>query len=229
MPLSDTGDDIVIDRIKAAAAALFIGALCALSPARAADTAKVEQLLTVIKMDQQMAQMLAVMEKSAEQGFVEAARGKGKSEAEIERAKPIFRAAIKQSLDEALSWDYMRPAIARVYQEELTNDEVDAAIAFYGSPQGQSMLAKMPGLMKRGMELGIARMHEVQPKMEAIMEKAFAKLREQEKNDSRASVERAQKQVRENAAKDPGAQKPDAATPQPNANDKAKDADPVKQ
>lgn len=191
-----------------AAAGVLAVAVFTAPPARAADSAKVERLLTVLKLDQQMDKMKDMMETSIEGGFAAAARKKGMSEAEIDRGQPVMAATLKKIFAESFSWDYFKPRFANVYVEELTDAEVDAAIAYYSSPQGQSLLAKMPVLMQRGMDIGMKRGREMGPQIDAAMEAAMKQIREdeakvkvQEKKDVAKTVEDAEKQVKENGEK----------------------------
>ena len=41
-----------------------------------------------------------------------------------------------------------------VFAKHLTEEELEAAIAFYKTPEGASMLAKMPGLMQDSQQAG---------------------------------------------------------------------------
>jgi hypothetical protein len=196
-------------RFNTAAAALLIASI-ALVPhvARAADSEKVERLLQVLKIDQQMDKMKEMMEKSVEDGFVATAKKKGMTQAELDRGQPVIKAMVKKIFDESFSWDYFKPRFANVYVEELTNDEVDAAIAYYSSPQGESLIAKMPVLMQRGMDIGMKRGQEMGPQIDAAMQAAFnqirkddAKASEEEKKIAEKNVEAAEKAVKENSEK----------------------------
>lgn len=48
----------------------------------------------------------------------------------------------------------MEELVVPVYVEHLTAEEMEAAIAFYRSPMGQSILRKMPQVMAESMRLG---------------------------------------------------------------------------
>jgi len=193
-------------RTRLVVIALFVVAFSlATHPAQAADQAKVEQLLAVLKVDRQMDQMKAMLAKSFAAGIADGARKKGLSQAEIDRGMPIMVAAITKAIDEAFSWEYMKPQFLKVYGEELSNDDVDAAVAYYGSPQGQSMLAKMPILMQRGGEIGIARARAMEPRMDAIMNDAIKQIRAQELKGAGKATDDAIKQVHDDAMKDAAA------------------------
>jgi hypothetical protein len=191
------------------AAALLIASISLIPhTARAADSEKVERLLQVLKIDQQMDKMKEMMEKSVEQGFVATAKKKGMTQAQLDRGQPVIAAMAKKIFDDSFSWDFFKPRFANVYVEELTNDEVDAAIAYYSSPQGQSMIAKMPVLMQRGMDIGMKRGQEMAPQIDAAMEAAFKQIRkddanasEEEKKIAEKNAEAAEKAVKDNSEK----------------------------
>ena len=195
-------------RAEIVAATMLIWSL-AVAPyqARAADQAKVERLIAVLKVDRMMEKMTAFMEQAVEKGFVDSATKRGLTPAQIDRGRPVL-VALKKSIDEAFSWDFFKPRIIKLYEEELTNEEIDAALAYYSSPQGQSMLAKQPMLMQRGGEIGMKRGQEMGPKIGAAISAAIEQVRkdelkvsEQEKKDAEKNVEKAEKQVKENGEK----------------------------
>lgn len=155
-----------------------------------------------------------------QQKVVEVAKKKGLTPAQIERGEPVIKAAMKKVFEESFSWEFMKPRLANVYVEELTDAEVDGAIAYYGSPQGQSMIVKMPVLMQRGMDIGMKRGQQMEPQIEATLDAAFkqiradeAKLHEDEKKIATRNVEAAEKEVKENGEKSAGKAdaEPDAA------------------
>ena len=195
-------------RINVIATALLVAAVSLIPhPARAADPAKVEHLLTVLKIDSMMGKMTGIMEQAVERGFIDAATKKGLTPAQIDRSRPVL-VALKKSIDDAFSWDFFKPKITKVYEEELTDSEIDAALAYYSSPQGQSLLAKLPTLMQRGAEIGMQRGREMGPKIDAAINAAIeqvrkdeAKVKEQEKNDAQKNVEAAEKEVKKNGEK----------------------------
>jgi hypothetical protein len=65
-----------------------------------------------------------------------------------QRAIDRFTAKVNTMVNEELSTDKLRPIYVVMYRETFTQEEVDGMIAFYQSPVGQSMLAKMPRAMQ---------------------------------------------------------------------------------
>ena len=128
---------------------VLICALLAVPLALADETtkmAKVEELLTVMNVEQQQKVMMDQMsdaitgqmkEQLAQQGNVSAAE-MAKME---ERQKKLF-ALIK----EHTTWQKMKPVFVKAYADTFSEPEVDAILAFYKSPAGKAMVDKQPTL-----------------------------------------------------------------------------------
>jgi len=55
-----------------------------------------------------------------------------------------FRDVIVEWASKYLTWNAMLPEIAKLYKETFTESEVRELIAFYQTPVGQKVLAKLP-------------------------------------------------------------------------------------
>ncbi len=143
---------------------LSLALLVPAAPAFAASAAKVDELIVELKIEQNFVQMQQIMADSFEQGFQQSVKQRGLSEAQVARARPQID-AMKKMVAEGMSWAAMADDFRKIYAEELTDAEVDAALAYYRSPEGASMMAKMPVLMQRGAEVGQRRAAELMPKM----------------------------------------------------------------
>jgi hypothetical protein len=67
-----------------------------------------------------------------------------------------------------MSWEKMKPEYAKLYSETFSDDEVDGMLAFYESPAGRAMQAKMPMLMSKVMALAQSQMGELLPEIQRI-------------------------------------------------------------
>lgn len=157
-------------------AAIAVAAGLSAPAVRAATPDSVEELMLLLKLDQQMAQMQSVIEESVETGFQQAVKQQGLSQEQIERLRPVLE-AYRNNLAQALSWDSIKAELALIYQEELSDEEVEAIIVFYRSPEGQSLIAKLPVLMQRGAQVGQRRVEELMPEFQAQMSAAFERVR----------------------------------------------------
>jgi hypothetical protein len=67
----------------------------------------------------------------------------------------------------------MRPIYVTIYKESLERSDVDAMIAFYKTPAGQAVLAKLPAILQRSMSVAQARLQAVIPKLKGAMEEVL--------------------------------------------------------
>jgi hypothetical protein len=81
---------------------------------------------------------------------------------------------MKRTFLEVFTWEKLGPRYSALYQEILTDAEVDGALAYYRSPEGASMKAKTPLLMERSMRIGQELMMEALPKLRADLDKTMA-------------------------------------------------------
>jgi hypothetical protein len=51
-----------------------------------------------------------------------------------------------------LSWQAMGAEVSQMYADVFTQDEIDAMLAFYGSPAGRAVIAKTPELVTSAMQ-----------------------------------------------------------------------------
>jgi len=97
-------------------------------------------------------------------------------------AKQEF-SAIQQDLMEWVNsffgWEVMKELFVDIYVEVFSENELKELIAFYQSPLGQKMIAKMPELMQKSMEktqlILQAKMPEFQDKLNKRVEELQAK------------------------------------------------------
>ena len=120
---------------------------------RASD-ADIDRLLQVMDarsmMDKVMQQMTA-----AQQAMVEDAIGKDASAADRARMHDLV-AKTNAIMLKHMSWTALEPVMRRVYAQVFDKQEVDAMIAFYSTPEGASILKKMPQVLAISMR-------EIQP------------------------------------------------------------------
>jgi uncharacterized protein len=62
----------------------------------------------------------------------------------------------------------MRPGYVKAYSETFSEEEIDGILAFYESPAGRAMQAKMPILMPKIMALAQAQAGELMPEIQLI-------------------------------------------------------------
>jgi uncharacterized protein len=96
-----------------------------------------------------------------------------KSVATCDAAKPIveqFSADMSEKLTTTMFSDDFKVDTAAVYAEVFTEDELRQIIAFYRTPIGEKMLARMPELMQKSMQIAQQRMASVMPEIKKLGE-----------------------------------------------------------
>lgn len=106
-----------------------------------------------------------------------------KDASEADRAR--LKAALQREqvlMREEMNWERLAPIYRKVYADVFSAEEVDAMTRFYTSPEGHSILAKMPQAMGRTMQ-------EMQPIMQSMMERTMQDLRRDLIQDAKKTQE----------------------------------------
>jgi uncharacterized protein len=117
---------------------------------------QIQEYLTLTKADQLMQQMLGQYENIFNQqiGKSLSALPKGADQAAVENEVEEFQKRLFGVIRDQLSYDRVKPALIKVYDESFTTDELTGINAFYRSSAGQAYLAKIPQVTQRAMEAG---------------------------------------------------------------------------
>lgn len=69
--------------------------------------------------------------------------------ADLQKQKAVekFKARVLSIRNETMDWDKLVSMFIGIYQESLSQEEIDGLIQFYRSPVGQTYLTKMPQIM----------------------------------------------------------------------------------
>ena len=82
------------------------------------------------------------------------------------------RKAASDMVKELLSWDSMESLYLKVYEDTFTQQEIDGMAAFYASPAGQAVIAKMPLAAKNTLSEMQQRMQQMIPKLQQMAKEA---------------------------------------------------------
>lgn len=128
-----------------------------------ANDSDVEKLLTLMDVDQSVDVIYDNMDKML-LGL--------KHQLNIEQSEmPLFEAhqAKLQTLMKAeLSWEKMKAPMIVLYEQNYSAEEIKAMLAFYESPVGQSIIAKMPQVAAASMDITQTLMRDTMPKIQAL-------------------------------------------------------------
>ena len=134
------------------------------SPLRADEAgkaAKAEELLQLIQGDQ----MMKMLEPMAT-GMAGAIKPDLPAE-ERERISAMQKKIMALVADRI---NKAKPALAKVYTETYTEDELNGILAFYKSPVGKVFLQKMPEVMQRSAPIMMTLMTNLQPEIQKMAE-----------------------------------------------------------
>lgn len=87
-----------------------------------------------------------------------------------DKLPPDFEDRMTAEMDRLMKsfpWDEMLQATVPVYQEHFTKGDVNALVAFYGTPTGQKILRELPAIMSESMQ---AMMPLLQKQLDAMTE-----------------------------------------------------------
>lgn len=139
--------------------------------------ASIERLLTLTRAEALIDQSYAQTQQMARQAML-GAPGMGTLN---EAQRKIVDEVVEQTsalMREAISWAALKADMMLLYREAFTQQEVDGMIAFYETPVGQSTIEKLPLVMQRSMQLTMARMQPVFPRLQAITQEGARRMKE---------------------------------------------------
>ena len=125
--------------------------------------ASIKQMLQVMQARKLVDSMIGQMDNLMLQTVAQVTQGRP-IPPNVQKQIDQQRAEMMAMMKELLAWEKLEPLYVRVYQKTFTQEELDGMLAFYKTPVGASMLAKMPAVMQNTME-------EVQSLMGPVMEK----------------------------------------------------------
>jgi hypothetical protein len=129
---------------------LMIGATVA--SAAPASPESVEDLLAITQMEAAVNGLYADVDKALDQQMTQIMSQARPSDAQREALEAMQR-DIRAALKNELSWASLKPAYVQLYQESLTQEEVDGLLEFYRTPSGQALIHKMPVIMRKSLAL----------------------------------------------------------------------------
>ncbi|WP_346837859.1 DUF2059 domain-containing protein [Microbulbifer sp. SAOS-129_SWC] len=159
---------------------LSITLFCQMASAATPSDASIQELLEVSQskqlLERSMSQVDDMMQKTMQQQMA----GKQVSAADqkvIDKMSKDMVTLIKSEM----SWDNMAPVFIDVYQQSLTQEEVDGMLDFYHSKAGKALVAKMPVIMQKTMQLMQQKVMQMQPKIQKIQQVALAEIKKNNK------------------------------------------------
>lgn len=94
------------------------------------------------------------------------------------------RNAARDLVKNLLSWDSMERLYLKVYGDTFTQQEIDGMTAFYTSPTGQAVIAKMPLAVKNSMAEMQQQVRDMIPKIQQMAKDAADQVKSPAPNKS---------------------------------------------
>ena len=159
-------------------AALFLA--LSMHPALGAETrasdASIRELLTVSQskklVDGAMGQMDTMMQASMKQALAGKAIPPNQQKI-LDDMRPKMLALVT----EELKWEILEPMFIDIYRQSFSQTEIDGMLAFYKTPAGQAVIAKMPLVMQGTMKSVQARIMAIMPRLQQLERETIAQLR----------------------------------------------------
>jgi uncharacterized protein len=166
-----------------AMALAMLGASAVRADPPPASDASIHKLLDVTQtarlMDGMMTQMKNIMQQSALQA---AGHTLDAQEQEI-----VSRNMGKLSdvMRTQMAWSTVEPDFVAIYRKNFSEKEVDDMLAFYQTPSGQALIAKMPEVMRESMQVGQAHAHAMVPQLQQVSQQMMQELKDYEASKSK--------------------------------------------
>lgn len=155
---------------------LLLAVCTSLASAAPATNESVEALLVLTKAQELVDSANSNVEASIRQGMT-AAVGATELNAEQKQLLDVLPSKLVAAMQPEFSWQVLKPDFVRLYAETFDQAEVDGMIEFYKSPLGQSLIAKMPQVLNRSMQVTQARLAAAMPKLQAAVAAAIAEVK----------------------------------------------------
>ena len=88
-----------------------------------------------------------------------------------------YETKVQQLTEQEVGWEQLRPMIVMLYSDSFTDADLDGIIAFYKSPAGEALLAKMPQVAGKIATTVQDRIKELQPKLAALTQSYAEKMK----------------------------------------------------
>ena len=131
--------------------------------------AKIERLLELTNGQATMNQVFEQMKAAMAPTIAASATPEQRAQAQELQSK------ILDLMKSRMNWEKVGPAFVKAYSETFSEEEINGILAFYESPAGRAMLAKMPIFISKVMALSQALASELIPEIQRITKESLGK------------------------------------------------------
>ncbi len=133
----------------------------------------IEQMLVETEAKNLMAQIAQSAKPAIEQQTIQAAKEMLQKEELSANELAIvmqMQEILFEEMSSMMSWEKMKAMMIKGYQQTFTEEEIQASLRFYRTPEGKSMMQKMPQLMQNIMQDSQTRWSNFAPSEKALKE-----------------------------------------------------------
>ncbi len=146
------------------------------TPATLADA---EEMLKSMRFDEMMAKIME-QQKQAMLPMLQQSAARARVPEEHRERFMELQAKILDETFSVMGGPEMRAAVADIYSEVFSREELAAMGAFHSTPAGQSMIDKQPAVQQRMMEVMMKQMAEIGPRMQQMTQAFRAEIAAQQ-------------------------------------------------
>jgi len=178
--------------MKSLLIAASLGALLLLGSARAQEAApgaSAQQSLASVPTDESIRELMRIAnlrrlldgtEAQAGASFDQAFQASSHGAPLTAQQREVVEDAKKRIIaliHDRLKWEIMEPVFIDHFKRVFTQQELDGIVAFYKTPAGQALIAKMPAIMNDSMRMMQEMMADLRPQISKIVEDSEARLK----------------------------------------------------
>lgn len=173
--------DNLMDKAKIGAKVIIIGliflvgGLVNANPNADSYYESVEELLLLMKVDENLAYTFAQLRPILLEQFQ--AMMDGDVTSEQVQIMEKYMGEMLDMMEEEMSWEKIKDDFIHVYMSVYTEEEIQELIKFYQTPVGQKTIEQTPVLMEQSMEISQKYLFATLPKLQSIAEKMEAELK----------------------------------------------------
>ena len=127
----------------------------------------IRQLLQIQKAQSVMQQVARQVDASFTAMLSQQLQDKTLSDEDRQRIEAA-RDRLKTLTGKVLTWENMEPMYLKIYADSFSQSEIDSMIAFYSSPAGQAVVAKLPLVAQNTMAAMQQQMRSLMPQAQQI-------------------------------------------------------------
>ncbi len=98
------------------------------------------------------------------------------------------RARLLTLTGKVLTWENMEPMYLKIYGDSFSQSEIDSMVAFYSSPAGQAVVAKLPLVAQNTMVAMQKQMKELMPQAQQIAKDTATEINEKHTKAAKPSA-----------------------------------------